>query len=99
MDAQGLRRYAKNVVIGGLTKDDSIETIDLTSVNDLSDEKDMTDIGVFILAMTGGFPPRWIWPATTTGATKADAESQHLAGISSGGQVLKDIAYMLGGSD
>lgn len=99
MDAQGLRRYAKNVVIGGLTKDDSIETIDLTSVDDLSDEKIMTDIGVYVLAMTGGFPPRWIWPATTTGATKADAESQHMAGVGSGGQVLHDIAYMLGGSD
>lgn len=99
MDAQGLRRYAKSVVIGGLTKDDSIETIDLVTANDLSDEEVMTDIGVYVLAMTGGFPPRWIWPATTTGATKADAESQHLAGISSGGQVLHDLAYMLGGSD
>lgn len=98
MDAQGLRRYAKNVVIGGLTKDDSIESIDLTSVNDLSDEKVMTDIGVYILAMTGGFPPRWIWPATTTGATKADADSQQMAGSGSGGQALSDIAYMLGGS-
>lgn len=99
MDAQGLRRYAKSVVIGGLTKDDSVETIDLVTANDLSDEEIMTDIGVYVLAMTGGFPPRWIWPATTTGATKADAESQHLAGISSGGQILHDLAYMLGGSD
>lgn len=99
MDAQGLRRYAKNVVLGGLTKDDSIETIDLTDASTLSDEQVMTEIGVFLLAMTGGFPPRWIWPATTTGATKADAESQHLAGISSGGQILQDIAYMLGGSE
>jgi hypothetical protein len=54
---------------------------------------------MYTIALTGAVPPRWLWPATTTGATKADAMYQHVAGLTGGpGATLEMIATALGGS-
>ncbi len=99
MDNQALRRYAKNVVIGSQTNTD-IDVIikDLASVPDHFNERDATELGMFTIALTGGFPPRDLWPATTTGATRADAQFQHVVGGSGYRVILDCMAQLLGGS-
>lgn len=101
MDSQGLSKFSKFVVTGAnYLPDAHLEIIDLASLPDGFDfETDMT-LTMFVIALTGGFPPRWIWPATVTGATKADAMYQHVAGLSGGpGATLKLLATMLGGPE
>lgn len=100
-DSMGLRRFSKIPFVGDETIPDAdISIIDMASLPDGFDyEKDLT-LGMFTIALTGSVPPRWLWPATTTGATKADAMYQHVAGLTGGpGATLKMIAEMLGGPD
>jgi len=99
MDNGNLRRYAKNVVIGseGNTNID-IDIKDLASTPDGFSEQESTELAMFAIALAGGFPPRDLWPATTVGATKADAMFQQLSGVSGYETILSDIAFMLGGS-
>jgi hypothetical protein len=53
---------------------------------------------MFLIALALNIPPRWLWPATSTGATKADAMYQHIAGMGGGiGHLLQVFANMLGG--
>jgi hypothetical protein len=99
--AQGLTRYSKYVVIGdAMAPDANLQMIDLASLPDGFDERTSTELAMFTIALTGGIPPRWLWPATTSGATKADAMYQHVAGIGGGaGATLSAISTALGGSD
>jgi hypothetical protein len=53
---------------------------------------------MFLIALALKIPPRWLWPATSSGATKADAMYQHIAGMGGGvGHLLKIFQQMLGG--
>jgi hypothetical protein len=53
---------------------------------------------MFAIALAAGIPPRDLWPASTTGATRADAETQHVSG-SAGYQAILDLfAFLIGGS-
>lgn len=104
MDAQGLRRYSKNVVIGlkdqKPTSANSIEidVQDLHSALNGSDKQMSITLGMFLIALALGIPPRWLWPATSTGATKADAMYQHIAGMGGGiGHLLMVVKSLLGG--
>ena len=97
MDNQALRRYSKNVVIGSQQSDIDIETRDLASIPDGFDEKTSTELGMFGIALAGRFPPRDLWPATTTGATKADAMFQHVGGAAGYQYILDLISLALGG--
>ena len=101
MDSQGLSKFSKFVVVGANYMPDArLEIIDLASLPDGFDyETDMT-LTMFTIALAGGFPPRWIWPATVTGATKADAMYQHVAGLTGGpGATLAMLATMLAGPE
>jgi hypothetical protein len=98
MDNQGLRRFAKIPILGGEDTDARFELISLSSLPDGFDEETSTRLGMFAIALAFGVPIRWIWPAATSGATKADAMYQHIAGLGGGvGRVLKVLTYMLGG--
>lgn len=97
MDNQALRRYSKNVVIGSPSSDIDIETRDLASVPDGFDEKTSNDLAMFLIAMAGRFPPSFFWPATTVGATLADAGQQHVGGASGFQFILDLISLALGG--
>jgi hypothetical protein len=56
-------------------------------------------LGMFLIALALNIPPRWIWPASQSGATKADAMFQHVAGIGGGiGNLLMVFRAMFGGS-
>lgn len=103
MDAQGLSRYSKSVVIASTTKPTAnneieIDVQDLASVLKGEDKERSITLGMFLIALALNIPPRWLWPATSTGATKADAMYQHIAGMGGGiGHLLQVFTNMLGG--
>jgi hypothetical protein len=99
MDNQGLSRYAKTAVIGSTNPQFTLDLLNLASMPDGFDEKSSTELAMFVIALTGGFPPRWLWPATQTGATKADAMYSHIAGSGGGANWHLDMmTRLLGGS-
>lgn len=98
MDNQGLNNYSKTVVLGSPNTDIGIETIDLSSVPDGFDFQTDLEMGMFAMAMAIGIPPRDLWPATTTGATKADAMYQHVGGSSGYSVILDQFANAIGGN-
>lgn len=98
MDNAGLRRLAKTVVVGSQSTDVDIAQRDLASIPDGFDEQTSIELGMFAIALAAGIPPRDLWPASTTGATRADAETQHISG-SAGYQAILDLfAFLIGGS-
>lgn len=100
-DNAGLRRVSMIPVVANETAADvGIDLVDLASLPDgFSWESDVT-IGMYIIALTGGFPVRWMWPATAAGATKADALLQHMATAMSGAaHELGTLQLLLGGSE
>lgn len=103
MDAQGLSRYSKAVMIGDRSIQDPtavLNFIDLAATPDGFDKQQSITLGMFAIALAFAVPPRWLWPASVTGATKADAMFQHIAGLGGGaGQTLRMMSYLLGGSD
>jgi len=98
MDNQGLSRLAKLPVIGDIAIDADLKLLSLSGLPDGFDEETSTRLGMFAIALAFGVPIRWLWPAATTGATKADAEYQHYAGLTGGiAKVLAIITMLLGG--
>lgn len=100
-DNAGMKRISMMPVVANETAADvGIDLVDLASMPDgFSWESDVT-IAMYIIALTGGFPVRWMWPATAAGATKADALLQHMATAMSGAaHELGTLQLLLGGSD
>lgn len=97
MDNRALRIFAQLPVIGDLPTDAQVELLDLVTADGF-DEETSTRLGMFTVALAFGVPIRWLWPAATTGATKADAMYQHIAGLGGGvGHVLQTLTLLLGG--
>lgn len=97
MDNSGLTRFARIPVVE-MPADAELRLLSLSSLPEGFDEETSTRLGMFALALAFGVPIRWIWPAATTGATKADAMYQHIAGLGGGiGKVLRVITTLLGG--
>lgn len=105
MDNQSLGRYAKTVVVGpkvaaSQANPIKLNLIDLNSTPDGFSKTESITLGMFLIALALNIPPRWIWPATQAGATKADAMFQHVAGMGGGiGLLLKIFQQLIGGSD
>jgi hypothetical protein len=78
MDAAGLGRYAKMVAVGAKNRDVKLEAIDLASVPDGFDFEKAITLGMFSIALAFGVDARELWPASASGATKADALVQHM---------------------
>lgn len=103
MDNQGLSRYSKSVVLAPKIKPPSdyqleLDVKDLTTAISGDDKEKSITLGMFLIALALDIPPRWLWPATSTGATKADAMFQHVAGLGGGiGHLLEVFISMLGG--
>lgn len=104
MDNQGLRRYSKNVIIAAKDVKPSPANAIEIGVQDLhaalmGDDKERSiTLGMFLIALALNIPPRWLWPATSTGATKADAMFQHVAGMGGGvGHLIMILKSLLGG--
>lgn len=101
-DNAGLTRLARMPAVVNPSSGARVElnTLDLASLPDGFDYKTDVTLGMYTIALTGGFPPRWLWPATVSGATHADALYQHIAGATSGaGQTLGAISNMIGGAE
>ncbi|MCP4083224.1 MAG: hypothetical protein GY743_23630 [Planctomycetaceae bacterium] len=98
MDDAGLRRFGKTVVVGSQSTDVDVHQIDLANVPDGFDERTSIEIGMFAIALAAGIPPRDLWPASTTGATRADAETQHVSGSAGYQSILDLFAFLIGGS-
>lgn len=97
MDNQNLGRYAKTVVIGSGNNEIDIQVKDLASVPDGFDEEKSTTLAMFAIAMAFGVDARELWPATASGATKADAMVQHLKARGKGlGELQKMIVQEIG---
>lgn len=103
MDNEGLRRYSKSVVIASSTKPTSANAIEI-DIHDLNqamrgdDKEKSITLAMFLIALSLNIPPRWLWPATSTGATKADAMFQHIAGMGGGvGYLITLFKSLLGG--
>lgn len=103
MDNRGLTRFSQSVVIGLNNAPTASNAIEI-EVKDLhaalvgEDKERSVTLGMFLIALALKIPPRWLWPATQSGATKADAMYQHIAGMGGGvGHLLKIFQQMLGG--
>lgn len=78
MDASNLGRYSKIIVVGSKNRDIKLDVKDLASVPDGFDEEKSITLGMFTIALAFGVDARELWPASASGATKADAMVQHL---------------------
>ncbi len=101
MTSRGLNRYSKFIFVGDqMLPEAGVDMVDLASLPDGFDSEKDTTLGMYTIALTGAVPPRWLWPATTSGSTKADAMYQHVAGLTGGpGATLQMIATAIGGSE
>lgn len=88
MDNEMLQRYAKVVAIGSNQNID-LKLIDLASVPDGFDKQTDVSIAMYTIALGLGVDARELWPASASGATKADALVQHLKARGKGpGKIL-----------
>lgn len=99
-NAQGLTRYGKTAVLAPNERSSAseidIEVTDLVDATDVFDEQISTTLGLYTIALAFGIPARWIWPATVSGATKADAQLSHIAGTVQGpGEILRNLLTLL----
>lgn len=81
--SDGQRRYAKVVFLGldgnpDMLRASRLERIQLKRLPEGYDEEKSLTVAINVMAMGLGFDARTLWPATVRGATRADAEVQHL---------------------
>lgn len=100
-DSAGLTRMNMFPIIANPNAADvGIDMVNLAELPDGFEWSSDVNIAMYIIALTGGFPVRWMWPATVVGATKADAMIQHMATAMSGtAHELGTLALALGGSE
>lgn len=104
MDNEGLTRYSKSVVLAPKIKPPvgyelEVDIQDIAQAINGEDKEKSITLGMFLIALALDIPPRWLWPASSSGATKADAMFQHVAGLGGGiGHLLTIFQSMLGGS-
>lgn len=75
--SQGFLRFMNIPTIASMTEVD-FKLIDFASLPDGYDELNSTNLYVYTLALDFGIDAREFWPATSGGATKADASVQHM---------------------
>lgn len=78
MDNQSLSRFAKMILLGSTNQQISVDLLDFAKIPDGYDKDSSTKLGMAAIALAFGVDLRELWPATITGATKADASLQHM---------------------
>jgi len=75
INRHGRLMYRNIPIVAAMTADIEVglEMVEFRSVPDAFDAIDEVTLFVYILALAFGVDAREFWPATTTGATKADA--------------------------
>lgn len=91
-EASGFVRFGRIPFYVSPRQDVSLNILDLASLPDGFDLMSEIELYVNIVALCFGVDTREIWPATMTGATKADAEVQHLK---SQGKGLADLITII----
>lgn len=91
MDNQGLRRYARVPVIGSNNLPEAdLSIIELGGLPDGFDEETCVTLGMATIALAFGVDPRELFPALTTGATRAEALISHIKQQGKGqGEILQ----------
>jgi len=91
MDSEGLTRYAKIIIGGNATLPEaSVEQIPLSQLPDGFDERTSIELGMATIALAFGVDARELFPAMSSGASRADALLQHLKQRGKGpGQILQ----------
>jgi hypothetical protein len=84
--------YNEIPVLLSMMQDMKLNVLDLASLPDGFNFKEEMDIYVYSLALGFGVDAREFWPATASGATKADASVQHMKAQGKG---IADITKML----
>ena len=77
-DARGFTRYAMIPFMHSMKDGASINKLDLASLPDGFDSLTEQDLWIYLLAFAFGVDAREFWPATASGATKADATIQNM---------------------
>jgi hypothetical protein len=97
MDNQNLSRYSKIALIGSRDiPDAAIDIVDMSSMPDGFDEEKSTTLTMAAIALAFGMDARELWPAMSSGATKAEALVQHLKQRGKGpGHILESLTRML----
>jgi len=98
MDSVGLSRYSKTIAFG--TKQGgtqiSLDSVDMASIPDGFNEQEATTLGMYTIALALGVDARELWPATASGATKADAMLQHMKARGKGpGQIREQLTQQM----
>ena len=96
MDSQGLSRYSKVVLTGSASMPEAdIKKIELSSLPDGFDEETSIMLGMATIALAFGVDARELFPAMSSGATRADAQLAHLKQRGKGpGQILSVIEQL-----
>lgn len=97
MNNQNLTRYSKIALIGAKGLPDAgIDIVDLSSLPEGFDEEKSTVLTMAAIALAFGMDARELWPAMSSGATKAEALVQHLKQRGKGpGHILESLTRML----
>lgn len=92
-DAKGFTRFAQIPFVFS-AREASLNLLDLASLPDGYDSQTETTLYMYSLALAFGMDAREIWPATASGATKADASIQHLKAQTKGwGDLISTIEH------
>lgn len=91
MSNQGLSRYSKIVIGGSSTLPQAdVKTVELSNLPDGFNEENNIVYGMATIALAFGVDARELFPAMSSGATRADALLQHLKQRGKGpGQILQ----------
>ncbi len=83
-DAIGFTRFMQIPVLLSQKDNAALNLLNLASLPDGFDEQTDTTLYMYSLALAFGMDAREIWPATASGATKADATIQHQKALGKG---------------
>lgn len=76
--SKGVLYYKGIPVLSSVQQELDYKMIEFASLGDGFDKEKETTLYVYILALAAGVDAREFWPATSSGATKADAGVQHM---------------------
>lgn len=96
-DNAGLVKFSAIPIIASPSagKELNLQLLELAGVLDGFDWEDELTMYMYILALSFGMDARELWPATSSGATKADAEVQHRKAMRKGmGDFLGTLAHI-----
>lgn len=77
-ESDGLTYFRKIPILSTMREDADYRMIDFASLPDGFDTEKDTTLYVYCLALAFGVDAREFWPATSSGATKGDAKTQHM---------------------